>query len=317
MVKGPSEEFDDFDEINNQAENNIDEEFLESSSFDNALEESLDEPIVESLENDVLNEGENKVEKVSFIKKNKGLLIFMGIGATVVFTAMITLVPSNPTQDKLKRIQPSFERTIESQSKSTPNATERTGTYSGSIQQESLKPMPEAQPAQTTIVKGLSEEDVLNLVEPMGMQINSLIETVSDQNEFIQSLPREVSSVSNLLSKDNLSVIKGAIDAGLKRTEVSFNTEVAFLLEQIKTLSNRVNKLEKKDSPSTRRSMTMVTSISGKVQVQIDGTEETQEITNGTYLRGYGKVQRVGPWGCLHFFDGSTYEPARASCSEE
>jgi hypothetical protein len=316
MMKGPSEEFEDFDDIKREAEDNIDEEFSETSDFDKELQdaESLDEL---NDKNDVEIEAQTEVEKVSFLKKNKGLLIFMGIGATIVFGAMFTLMPSISTQDKVKSIPPSFERMIKSEGQAVPPSVDGSGFSRSSIQQESLKSMPEAQPVQTTIIKGLSEEDVLNLVEPMGIQINGLINAISEQNEYIQSLPTEVSTGSNSLTEDNLSVIKAAIDAGLKRTDVSFTTEVAVLLKQIEILSTRVNKLEKKDTPSVRRPMTMVTSIEGKVRVQIDGTEETQEIINGSYLRGYGRVLRVGPWGCLYLSDGSTYEPSRASCSEE
>jgi hypothetical protein len=316
MIKGPSEEFEDFDAIKREEEDNIDEEFSVTSEFDEVPHD------VESLDksndpNDAGDEAQTEVEKVSFLKKNKGLLIFMGIGATIVFGAMLTLMPSISTQDKMKIIPPSFERMTKSEGQAVPPSVDESGFSRSSIQQESLKPMPETQPVQTTIIKGLSEEDVLNLVEPMGIQINSLINAISEQNEYIQSLPTEVSTSSNSLTEDNLSVIKGAIDAGLKRTEVSFKTEVAVLLRQIEILTIRVNKLEKQDTPSIRRPMTMVTSIEGKVRVQIDGTEETQEIINGSYLRGYGRVVRVGPWGCLYLFDGSTYEPSRASCSEE
>jgi predicted RNase H-like nuclease (RuvC/YqgF family) len=190
------------------------------------------------------------------------------------------------------------------------------GNAQNNMDANSQLPQP-VQPVQTTIVKGLDEEDVLNLVEPMGRQINALIDAVSQQNEYIQTLPTKVDEVSSSLSDENLSIIKGAIDTGLKRTEDSFKEDTAQLRIEIEALAKKIQKLETKPAQEQRRQMTMVTSIEGKVRVQIDGTDEIQEIVNGSVLRGYGKVDKVGPWGCLYLEGGGTYEPTRASCAPQ
>jgi hypothetical protein len=324
-IKGPSEEFEDFDAIKRDVENNVDfdeindfEEDDDLSNYPQDLEVSDDllnghsDPAGES-NGDNFEADETDADKKSFLKKNKGLLIFMGLGSTIVFGAMFALMPSMSIQPKPTRITSNFADKTIGANQQSPFIVQTKNP----IKQGSVTPIPEPQPAQTTIIKGLSEEDVLNLVEPMGIQINGLIDAITNQNEYIQSLPTVVNESPTTLSEENLSVIKWAIDEGLKRTEGTFKDENAILLEKIDALSKRLSKLESNNVAVVKRRMTMVTSIEGKVRVEIDGTNEVQEIINGSILRGYGKVRRVGPWGCLYFENGTTYEPSRASCSAD
>jgi hypothetical protein len=328
MANGPSEEFADFDSIKVDEEDNndfdVEQEFEEDNDIGHDFEESDTDPSLSDSIDDLVDDDEfdnSKIDtpaKESFLKKHKGLLIFMGVGATVVFGGIFALMPSSPTQKQPQKQVSNFNNNAQTQNDPVSQPTDNgfVGNAQNNMDANSQLPQP-VQPVQTTIVKGLDEEDVLNLVEPMGRQINALIDAVSQQNEYIQTLPTKVDEVSSSLSDENLSIIKGAIDTGLKRTEDSFKEDTAQLRIEIEALAKKIQKLETKPAQEQRRQMTMVTSIEGKVRVQIDGTDEIQEIVNGSVLRGYGKVDKVGPWGCLYLEGGGTYEPTRASCAPQ
>jgi hypothetical protein len=324
MANGPSEEFEDFDAIAAKEQDNNDfEPELDSGFEDIDIDSPVDEngiPEPDDAGNGLDYDTEmGEPEKKSFFKKNKALLIFMGVGTPLILGSMFAFLPSGNLISNNNNTSGSFQSSQFSKRPTNPANSQnaQTNEYLGASNVPENVPVESqvSEPNQTTIIKGLSEEDVLNLVEPMALQISELINALSQQNKYIQSLPSQVESVPNSLTQENLTIIKRAINTGLTRTEESFKKELVQLLSKIEVLSSKVTKLEQKTVQVVKRQLTMVTSIEGKVRVQIDGTNEIQEIVKGTVLRGYGYVKRVGPWGCIYFEDGSQYEPSRASCA--
>ena len=334
MKSGPSEEFTDFDNLT------ADEDFHSKEPDDGAVEDEgleieTDENLFdtdgdvdeESIQGDASEERTRETEaeysdendgdqqRESWLRKNRGLLIFVGVGITVLSIGFAAILPS-PKQERSP--QPSFSD-LEVKGSDSPtrqsnaelSADKRTGSNSADTARETTQT-----PSTTTIVEGMTEEEVLTFLEPMRDKINELSVVLSDQNEYLNSLSVSQSAENQQLTKENLEVIKAAIVAGLDESEEYLEEKIGHLQAQVKSLESELATLKKTKSAEPRRPLTMVTAVEGKAKVVVDGTDDEQVIWNGSVLRGYGRVERVGPWGCLYLESGEKYEPTNASCKE-
>ena len=172
-------------------------------------------------------------------------------------------------------------------------------------------------PVPQTIVQGVSEDDVIEIVEPLVQQLNKLSSSINEINQYLNSQKSESANVQQQLSENNLNEIKSAINAGLDQTE-------AFLLKEIETTNSNLSALQrrlkavesKKDELAKRKPLTMITATDGVAKLKVTGTDNEFTITNGEKIKGYGLVQKVGPWGCLHLSTGEKFQPENASCED-
>jgi hypothetical protein len=183
-------------------------------------------------------------------------------------------------------------------------------------QKESL-PQQTVNDVPATIVQGVTEEDVVETIEPLVLQLNKLSESVNGINEYLNERASVEATAASKISEENLSEIKDAINAGLDNTEQYLLNEIAKVTAEVSTLSQRVGAIEsKRNLIAQRKPLTMITASDGIAKLKVTGTDNVFTISNGEKIKGYGVISKVGPWGCLHLSTGEKFQPDNASCEE-
>ena len=335
-VSGPADNFGGFDEDleMEQLDTNDSVESFEDDLFpsaDDSLQEDADGP---GESPDVLPEEEDnqnsavevdgdsdESDEPSAFQKNKKLIIGGGIVVLVLAFVGLSMVPVPGAGNQNQQQSNDFEmapvpevQDIEQSDFGGEDAQDATGFEQVSITEAEEFNEPE------NVVQGLNTEEVLELISPMGEQINSIVNALNEQNEAIRVLSdnQRNQKVQGLTNED-IQMLRAVIDKGLSKTVArveELENDINNLKRNITTLSYEIENLQVKASKEARRSMTMMTAREGKIQVRVDETGDVQTIQPGDNVRGYGVVSRVGPWGCMYFDNGEQYAPANASCAE-
>lgn len=262
---------------------------------------------------------EYKEKKTDWIKKNIVLII---IGVVLLptiawFINSIVNPPSASPQLPIKQLDNPVIGSSAFGSVNTPTQTFEQPESKETVNNQSFTEAPIEEPKQTTIVQGVSEDDVVELLEPLVAQINAMSSSINDINKYLNEQSQKAAAAENGISETNLAEIKSAINAGLDQTE-------KFLLVKIETLNGNISSIEKrlknveskKAEFEQRKPLTMITASDGLAKLKVTGTDYEFTIANGESIKGYGVVKKVGPWGCLYLESGEKFQPLNASCSE-
>lgn len=292
-------EQEDFDDISSNAQDIIDnskDDIEESTSVSNSSTQ-------ETSDDDV-------VKEKNFFQKNLVLIIMGSIIIPVLayFAYWMTTPPVNQNAPVTARsdgfnLQGSQFGSQQVQAPSLPK-------------NDTPLPVEESIPKEIkTVIQGVSEDDVLEIVEPLVEQIKKMSSSINDINKYLNE--QESKIVEAKFGENDLKVIKEAINAGLDSTEKFLLNKIDEQNKSITDISERLKSLEyKKQQFEARKPLTMITASEGKALMKITGSENEFSIVNGESLKGYGRILRVGPWGCLHLSTGEKVQPENASCDE-
>lgn len=310
----------DFDE-----EQDLDNSSLPKHSDEEEVIDDLDkesDQFVSTKDTQQLTEDDDveyKEKKTDWIKKNIVLII---IGVVVLptiawFVNSIVNPPSASPQLPMKQLDNPVIGSSAFGSDITPTQTFQQAESKETVNNQSFTEASIEEPKQTTIVQGVSEDDVVELLEPLVAQINAMSSSINDINKYLNEQSQKAADAENGISETNLAEIKSAINTGLDQTE-------KFLLVKIETLNGNISSIEKrlknveskKAEFEKRKPLTMITASDGLAKLKVTGTDNEFTIANGESIKGYGVVKKVGPWGCLYLESGEKIQPLNASCSE-
>lgn len=294
------EEFDDFDKESDQ--------FVSTKDTQQSTKDDDDDDDVEYKEN-----------KTDWIKKNIVLIV---IGVVVLptiawFVNSIVNPPSASPQLPMKQLDNPVIGSSAFGSVNAPTQTFEEAENKEPVNNQSSTEASIGEPVQTTIVQGVSEDDVVELLEPLVAQINAMSSSINDINKYLNEQSQKAAAAENGISETNLAEIKSAINAGLDQTEKFLLVKIETLNGNISSIEKRLKNVESKKSKfEQRKPLTMITASDGLVKLKVTGTDNEFTIANGESIKGYGVVKKVGPWGCLYLESGEKFQPLNASCSE-
>ncbi|APE04242.1 hypothetical protein BM526_19930 (plasmid) [Alteromonas mediterranea] len=313
----PEYDFDEEQDLDNSSipKHSDDEEVSDDSYEESDQFVSIKDTQQPTEDDDV----EYKEKKTDWIKKNIVLII---IGVVLLptiawFINSIVNPPSASPQLPMKQLDNPVIGSSAFGSVNTPTQTFEQPESKETVNNHSFTEPSIEEPKQTTIVQGVSEDDVVELLEPLVAQINAMSSSINDINKYLNEQSQKAAAAENGISETNLAEIKSAINAGLDQTE-------KFLLVKIETLNGNISSIEKrlknveskKADFEQRKPLTMITASDGLAKLKVTGTDNEFTIANGESIKGYGVVKKVGPWGCLYLESGEKFQPLNASCSE-
>ncbi|HCV03989.1 MAG TPA: hypothetical protein DG048_15185 [Pseudoalteromonas sp.] len=310
----------DFDEDQDLDNSSIPKHFDEDEVFDDLDEES--DQFVSTKDTQQLTEDDDveyKEKKTDWIKKNIVLII---IGVVVLptiawFVNSIINPPSASPQLPMKQLDNPVIGSSAFGSVNTPTQTFQQAENKETVNNQSFTEASIEEPKQTTIVQGVSEDDVVELLEPLVAQINAMSSSINDINKYLNEQSQKAAAAENGISETNLAEIKSAINAGLDQTEKFLLVKIETLNGNISTIEKRLKNVESKKAEfEQRKPLTMITASDGLAKLKVTGTDNEFTIANGESIKGYGVVKKVGPWGCLYLESGEKFQPLNASCSE-
>lgn len=277
-------------------------EELESSDNNTVIEE----PSVPE------DDDEELPKEKSFIQKNLVLIIIGGIVLPVLAWFIYSII-SPPA--KTAAIQNTNTGISVNGSQFNAAPQQSMPVVAKPVSKPSLQVEDDAASSTTTVIDAISEDDVIEMVEPLAEQIAAVSRSINDINTYLKQ--QESMIVEAKFGENDLNVIKEAINAGLDSTEKYLLGKLGELSAENQKLAKRIAALEgERKKFESRRPLTMVTASEGKAIMRITGTDTEFSIVDGESIKGYGKVLRVGPWGCLHLQYGEKFQPENASCAE-
>lgn len=277
--------------------------------------EPTQQPTVEDSDDNV----EYKESVSDFIKKNI-ILIIMGAVLLPMITWFIYSIVNPPSTSSQLPVKQLDNPVIGSSAFGSVNASMQNEEFAANqlaVNSEEYTEQTIDEPIQTTIVQGVSEDDVVELLEPLVAKINAMSTSINEINTYLNQQSQNAAVAENGISETNLAEIKSAINAGLDQTEKFLLVKIDSLNGSISSIEKRLKNVEsKKEAFEKRKPLTMITASDGLAKLKVTGTDNEFTIANGESIKGYGVVQKVGPWGCLYLESGEKFQPANASCSE-